>query len=315
MKEAKIFLLVDKGVLLFLICLFLLAGCFEKPVNPGEVAFVNGTPITLKQLQAAHDALVLAGDSPSRASEELRSEYGVLLAELIVQELVLQDMARQHLSITDEELAAEEGLIRVDFPGDEFERMMLEESIDVELWQDILYRNLTMRKFQSKVLRQQVTLTSQEVEGYYLQHQEQFQIPEVLHFIQISGLVRDQITTAVEQFKQLPDSATIQTRFSALTVREIRMHVDRLAPEQIAGLNGLRPLQSSQILELNGEFFAMILLGTEKARTMTRTETYAIIEGILLEEKTQAAFDKWIYNRLAKSSIKVSTHLIPENLR
>ena len=298
-----------------LICLLLLSGCFEKPVNPGEIAFVNGTPITLKQLQAAHDAVVLDGDSPSRTSEELRTEYGSLLSELIIQELVLQEMNRQHLSITTEELAAEEGLIRADFPGDEFERMMLEESIDIDNWRDTLYRNLTMRKFQSKVLRQQVTLTSQEVEEYYLQNQEYFQVPEVMHFIQINGLVRDQINTAVEQFRQLPDAASIQVRFPSLTVREIRMHVDRLAPEQIAGLNGLSALQSSQIQELNGEFFAMILLGKEKARTMTRTETYAIIEGILLEEKTQAAFDKWIQNRLGKSTIKVSMHLIPENLR
>jgi hypothetical protein len=298
-----------------LACLFMLASCFERPVNPGEIAFVNGAPITLKQLQSAHDAVVLAGDSPSRAMPALQREYGEILAELVVQELVLQELERQHLSITEEELAAEEALIRADFPGDEFERMMLEESIDIDNWRQTLYRSLSMRKFWSKVLRQQVTLTAQEVEEYYLKHQEDFQVPEVLHFIQISGMVRDQINAAAEQFKQLPDAATIQGRFPGLTMREIHMHVDRLAPEQLAGLTGLRVLDSSGVTELNGEFFSMILLGKEKARTMTRTETYALIEGILLEEKAQAEFDKWVNARLARSTIKVSTHLIPENLR
>lgn len=304
-----------KKIIAVFVCLFLLAACFERPVNPGEIAFVNGTPITLKQLQAAHDAVVLAGDSPSREVAALQKEYGELLSELIVQELVLQELARLRLSISEEELAAEEALIRADFPDNEFERMMLEESIDIENWRNMLYRSLSMRKFWTKVLRQQVTLTAQEVEEYYLKHQERFQVPEVVHFIQISGLVGEQIIAATEQFKQLPDASTIQGRFSNLTVREIRMHVDRLAPEQLAGLTGLDVLQASPMLELNGEFFTMILLRRDKPRTMTRTETYALIDGILLEEKTQQEFDKWVAGRLAKSSIKVSAHLIPENLR
>lgn len=304
-----------KKIFASLACLLLLASCFERPVNPGEIAFVNGNPITFKELQAAHDAMVLSGDSPNRSTPALQKEYGNILAELIVQELVLQELEKLHLAITEEELAAEEGLIRADFPADEFERMMLEESIDMDNWRQTLYRSLSMRKFWNKSLRQQVTLTAQEVEEYYLKHQEDFQVPEIMHFIQISGLVREQINTAAEQFKQLPDAATIQGRFPGLTVREIHMHVDRLAPEQLAGLTGLRTLESSSIMELNGEFFTMILLNKEKARTMTRTETYAMIEGILLEEKTQGEFDKWVAARIAKSTIKVSTHLIPENLR
>lgn len=304
-----------KRILVSFTCLFLLCACFERPVNPGEIAFVNGTAITLKQLQAAHDSVVLAGDGPGRPSMALQKEYGELLSELIVQELVLQELSRLHLSISEEELAAEEALIRADFSPGEFERMILEESVDIANWRNTLYRSLSVRKLWSKVLRQNVTLSAQEVEEYYLKYQDQFQVPEVVHFIQISGLVGEQINTATEQFKQTPDAATIQGRFNSLTVREIRMHVDRLAPEQLAGLTGLGALQSSPMLELNGEFFTMILIGREKPRTMTRTETYAMIEGILLEEKTQLEFDKWVAGRIAKSTIKVSTHLIPENLR
>lgn len=305
---------MNKKLIFLCLLLCLAAGC-EKPVNPGQIAFVNGVPITLKQLQAMHDTTVLGGDSPNRAVSELRSEYGVLVAELIVQELVVQELKKNHISITEEELAAEEALIRADFPGDEFERMMLEESIDMDIWRDALYRHLSMRKFRSRVLRQSVSLSAQEVEAYYLKHQELFQVPEVMHFIQISGLTKDQILPACEQFRQLPDAATIQARFPNLTVREIHMQKDRLAPEQLAGLEDLKPLQASPVLELNGEFFAMVLLAREKARPMTRTETYAIIEGILLEEKTEQAFAKWLEGRIAKSDIKVSAHLIPEDLR
>lgn len=304
-----------KKILVYFAGLLILSGCFEKPVNPGEIAFVNGTPITLKQLQAVHDTLVLTGDSPSRATEELQKEYGAILAEMIVQELVIQELERKNIAISEEELAAEELLIRLDFPGDEFEHMLLEESINIENWQAVLYRSLSMRKFWGSVLRQQVSLSAQEVEAYYYKHQDELQVPEVFNFIQISGLMREQILTATEQFIQLPDAGTIQERFPALTIREMHMHVNRLAPEQIAGLEGLGQMEASPVLELNGEFLSMVLLGKEKPRIMTRAETYALIEGILLEEKTQVAFDSWLAKQLTKSTIKVSKHLIPENLR
>jgi hypothetical protein len=59
----------------------------------------------------------------------------------------------------------------------------------------------------------------------------------------------------------------------------------------------------------------MVLKGRTEARPMSRTETYALIEGILLEVKIRDEFARWLDLRLAKSNIKVSTHLIPENLR
>ncbi len=89
------------------VCLFAclaLAACDSDVVNPGEVALVNGTPITLKQLQAAHDSMILAGDSPNRDREALRQEYSAVLSELIAQELVAQELERRDLSITPEEL-------------------------------------------------------------------------------------------------------------------------------------------------------------------------------------------------------------------
>ena len=305
---------MNKTLFLLLFALLLpLRGC-EKPVTPGQIAFVNGVPITLKQLRAAHDSLALHPDETGQAAA-MREEYGALLTGIIAQELVLQELARLHISITEEELAAEEALIRADFPGEEFERLLLEESIDIEIWRDNLHRHLGMKKFLSRVLRQSITLSAQEVENYYLQHQDSFRLPEFIHFIQISGLVREQIALACEQFRQWPDAAAVQSRFPNLTVREIHMQRDRLSPEQLAGLDGLKLLQASPVLEMNSEFSALVLLNREEARPMTRTETYALIEGILLEEKTREGFGKWLEERIFVSDIKISALLIPDSLR
>ncbi|MCL1916181.1 MAG: hypothetical protein FWG17_05705 [Desulfovibrionaceae bacterium] len=299
-----------------LFCMFLQA-C-EKPVNPGQIAFVNDVPLTLKQLQAVRDSLALGEEFQEKGGNEysaMQEEYGPFLAELITQEIVTQEMDRLHQGVSDEELSAEEALIRSDFPGEEFERMLMEESVDLDIWRENLRRHLAVQKFQSTVLREYITLSAQEVESYYLEHQESFRVPDFIHFIQFSGLVRDQIVLACEQYRQMPDSSAIQTRFPNLAIHEINMPADRLAPEQLSGLEGLGLLQVSPILEMNGELFAMVLLGREKARSMTRTETYALIEGILLEEKTRNEFGKWLDERLGRSKIRISIRLVPENLR
>ena len=305
----------------FILLLSLLWGC-DRPAAPGQIAFINGAPLTLKQLQVAYDTMFLSEDNRNAQGEErrdahgaLREEYGTLLAGLIIQELVVQTLNNLHLAVSEEELAAEENLIRADFPGEEFERMLMEESIDLEAWRDSLHRHLAVKKFTGEVLRESITLSAQEVEAYYLKHQNAFQVPDFIHFIQFSGLVREQIVLACEQYRQLPDASSIQSMFPNLTIREINMPMDRLSPEQASGLEGLKTLQASPALEMNGEFFAMVLLNRDKARPMTRTETYALIEGMLLEEKTQAEFDKWLAEELKKASIRVSVHLIPENLR
>lgn len=303
----------------FLFCLCallsaLLCSC-EEPVRPGEVAMVNGVPITLKQVQAAHDTLVPGGDNPSRSLEEVRSEYGDVLGELIVQELVMQELERKGQEVTEQELEKQEAVIRSDFPPEEFERMLLEESIDEDLWRDTLRRQLGMEKFFRRVLRRELSVSPEEVDEYYRAHIDEFKLPERLHFLQVSGLAKGQIADACNMFIKNADASAVQTAYPGLSLREVRMRVDRLAPQQISGLSGLKKMHASALLELNGEFFCMVLLDREAPRTLSRDETFVRIEEIIMEDKVQRAFDSWLAGRMAKSKIKVSKHLLPENLQ
>ena len=293
----------------------ILAACDRDEVNPGEVAVVNGTPITLKQLQSVHDTLVISGDSPNRSVEALRAEYGSVLSEMIIQELVVQELERKKMAVTPEEQAAFEEELLQDFPPEGFERMLLEESIDVDMWRASLYRRLSMEKFNNLVLRPQVSITAEEVEGFYLKYQDEFKIPERINFIQFSSLIKDQAVSAAEQFRKKQDPAAIQARFQNMSIRMVVMREDRLAPELVSALSKLKPGEASPPLELNGEYVTIVLLGTEKSRLLSREEMYSRIESIILEDKIQSVFQQWLERKLEKSSIKVSRHLLPDNLR
>ena len=242
----------------------LLPACDRNEANPGEVAIVNGTPITLKQLQSVHDSLILSGDNPNRSVDALRAEYGSVLSEMIIQELVVQELERKKMSVTPEEMAAFEEELLQDFPPEGFERMLLEESIDVDMWRASLFRRLSMEKFNSQVLRPQVSITAEEVEGYYLKHQDEFKIPERINFVQFSSLIKDQVVSAAEQFRKKQDPAAIQARFQNMSIRMVIMREDRLAPELISALAKLKPGDASAPMALNGEDVTIGLLGTDK---------------------------------------------------
>jgi parvulin-like peptidyl-prolyl isomerase len=93
------------------------------------------------------------------------------------------------------------------------------------------------------------------------------------------------------------------------------MREDRLPPDVVKALAGLRPMEASTPLEINGEYVAIVLLAKEKARILSREEIYSRIESLLLEDKMQAAFEDWLEQKINRSTIKVSALLAPQNLR
>lgn len=291
----------------------LLAACGDPPVNPGEVAKVNGRIITLKQMQAMHDQLVASGDSPGRSLGDMRREYGSVLMELIVYELVEQALEKRNLGVTEEELNAEKKRIQEDFySADDFDRMMLEASFDVELWTESLRHRLALDKFMAKVLRPEISINSIEVENYYLTHEQQFTRPARIRFVQISSPVKEELSAASSQFLQVPDTSSVQKRFSNVIIHEVSLTPERIMPEQLAELEKLAPMQASPVMDINGENIIMVLIAREEPVPLNKQESYKIIEKMLLEHKNHEAFNAWLETTLEKSKINVSTHLLPE---
>lgn len=173
-------------------------------------------------------------------------------------------------------------------------------------------RRLALEKFMDKVLRPTISISSKEVEDYYLSHEEDFKRPEKIHFIQFISPLREQLASAVEQFIQQPDVGAIQQRFDDVILRDVDVWVNRISPEQLIELKKLRPLEASPIMEMHGELFIMVPISREAPRVLGKTESYEIIEKFLLESKYQTAFSAWLKDKISKSTIKVSEHLLPE---
>ena len=298
-------------VLSLFLCLFLISCGFGEP-EQGVVASINGRVVTLDQLEAMQDATSMTMDaSLPQAAERLRREYGFALTELLVLELVNQQLEKKKIPVTAAEIAAEEAVIRGDYPGNSFDTMLREESIDLTTWRFLLKNHLAVQKFRKQILRSGISIASEEVEAYYHQNSAEFVRPAWVYYITISGEDKKDVEQGRAQLLSTADPAKVQREHPDLVVYTARMSKKRLAPELAADVAGLKPGQTTAVRKTREGFGILLLLDEGPEKRLTPTEAYPLIEDVLLDRKLQNAYTQWAETSLSKAKIRVTRHLLP----
>jgi hypothetical protein len=122
---------MKKILLTVLLACFILSGCQNKNEEPGVVARVNGKPIYLTQLEYKYDLSHEGNGEFVPSVAQVREEYGQILGDLIVQELVSQELEQRNIPVSAKELKDAENEVRSDYPDDSFEQILIEEYIDI----------------------------------------------------------------------------------------------------------------------------------------------------------------------------------------
>lgn len=303
---------------LLLVVTLLLFSCtnpldYFRPV-PGEVARINKRSITLAQLEAMQEsANMYWGLNPYLSMGDLPKEYGPALYELLAVELVKEQLEKKKLAVTDEELAAEEALIRADYEEGAFEDMLVTNSINLDSWRFLVRNSLSVRKFQQEMLRPGIAVSPGEIEQYFLEHQQEFFLTAKEHFILIVGFEEESVKRASAQLLATADEVQVQADNPDVLVHTVRMPSDRLAPSLREVLSQLIPGQMSPVINAAGEFRSMLLLSVTPERFLAASEAYPLIEEILMEEKLNAAYNSWVQERFKKATVKISPHLRPNS--
>ena len=302
-------LLVVAGLLLAL------SGCSRRQQDEvGVVARVNGKPITLDLLEFQYDILhfnALSGELPSVSA--LREAYGEILGQLIAQELVAQELATRGQEVSDEELEQAEAKVRGDYPDDVFEKMLVEEFLDLKMWRKQLRYVCGIEKFQRLVLRPSIHLDYREVEAYYREHLASFRLPERVRVLVVRAPERALVEKVLAQHKQQQNAAALATAFPAAQVREVVIARELLSPAWADALHGAGEKGAGgqgAILSGRAGFEGLLLLERMGAETLDIAQAYPQVEAALLEERLQQAFDAWLGKALDASVVKVSGRLL-----
>lgn len=308
-------------------CLFI-AGCVEERLPSGVVAAVNDEYITLREVEALHDVsgmgvdlltLPVEAESPfpgvrstdkgkAASVEQLRSKYGEALSSLVVQKLVAQHLQKEEIPITDEEAAAAELAVRADYPEGEFEKVLQEEYIDLELWRSFLRLRLGIVRLQERVLRPLVSISAKEVSEWYSTHEDDFRLPARVNAVVYAGVSKEQMDGVRKTLAAGGEPALSEN----LTRQELNLAPERLVPQWVQDLKEAGRGKPGPVRELDGLFQVIVLVGETPARKLTVVQAYPRIESLLVEEKLGAVFEEWLRVALGKAHVRVAASLLPQ---
>jgi len=289
----------------------LLWACSSERSEPGVIAKVNGQPIYLNQLEYKYDIMYLdSTEDLNPTVGQLRGDYGKILGDLIIQELIIQELASRGLQVTEEELYKAEESVRRDYPDGAFEEILVEEYIDISFWRKELKARLSIEKFFQQVLRPSIKIDYMEAEDYYKSHLTEFYLPTRLRFLLVSSPSRDLVLKATQLHRRGEDVAEITSKLKEVEIRQLRMREDRLPAAWLNALSTLEPKEASSVLTEESRFHRLILVERSPARVLDPTQAYPLVEQILLGRKMRNAFDTWLSRKLQTASISVSTHLL-----
>ncbi len=285
-------------------------GCDRPKDEPGVVATVNGRNLNVGQLEFFHDLRgmgLVATENPT--VDRLRRDYGRIMADLIVQELMLDELARAGLGVSEEEVAALETKIRADYPGEAFDRMLFEDNIDPAKWREGLVFRIAQEKFVSRILKDRVRLDVTEAAEYYKEHVADFMRPAQVTFLLFRGPDKRRVERALRDREA--DGRIAETSGpDAVSVREVTIPRDNVPGPWRDILGKLRPGQAGPVVEEKREAMALVLVGETPAATLDAAEAYPLVERALLEKKSNEAFAAWLAGAVSSADIRVSAHLL-----
>lgn len=290
-----------------------ITGCGTDEGDVNVIARVNGRPITLAQLEAKYDLFQLDSMHEFTPSVvRLRTDYGMVLGDLIVLELVKQDLEDRGLVVTDEEVAAAEQEVRRDYPPETFEQTLVEEYIDIGMWRVQLRARLSLERFFQEVLRAKIKLDFEEAKKYYQDHVADFYLPPRIDFIAFHGPDRAMLQDAVTAFQKTKNIEGMPKLFPQVQANSMKMREDRLPPAWLLALKELAVGQASAVFADKSGFQVFMLMERLPGKYLEPSQAYPAIEKILVEKKMNVLFEAWLQKRLAKSKVEVSVHLLEE---
>lgn len=303
------------GLAKALAVLFLLdvvAGCGYFKDDSGEVIIrVNGRSITAGEYRDALKRLV-----PSEKSEdaggflELKKE---LVAEIIEEELLLEEAGRAGVSVSEGELAAEVDLIRREYGDASFKAAIESRYGSIGEWEEKIRRKLLVKKAIESITKP-ARVSEKEVLAYYEKHKDRFTRPE-------QARARMIVVSSEEE------AAEVKSRLTPENFAEVAREVS-LSPEGKEGgslgyfghgdmpgefeavVFSLKPGEMSQVVKTEYGFHIFLLEDRRKGGPLPYAEVKPRIIERLGAEKSAALLDGWIADRKRSSRIEIREGLL-----
>ncbi|OGW25557.1 MAG: hypothetical protein A3K09_04080 [Nitrospinae bacterium RIFCSPLOWO2_12_FULL_47_7] len=237
--------------------------------------------------------------------------------EIILDVLFQQEVAKNSIKISDEELKRNLQQMMNDYQEDSFQRYLEIENISLQEWQNKLKNNLLIKSLINKVVNSKVSISDSETQEYFKAHPEEFQTKERIRALHIM------VETEEEARNILKKMASGKKDFSHLAQEH------SLGPEGVKGgdlgyfESGNMPEEFDDIFKLNvNETSAIIrspygfhifkVIDKKNHRKMSFDESRKLIYNKLLQQHQEKAFQEWLKKIKDDASIKINYDILAQ---
>lgn len=280
--------------------------------DPELVARVNGEPVTRGQVQR------LLADPLARS--ELQRELGVqapdskelerlAVRKLIIRHLVLQEAARRHVRVTQEDLSQATAALRGRFKDlKDLGAWMKARGLDDVALQDLLGTDLALNRALAALV-EGVRLPDGQVEEYYAAHKNELNTAEAVRLgvIAVKDMAAaDEIVAALkrgEAFERLARERSLVRGEQGGEIGWVRPA--RLQPGLREAVKTLKAGEASPPIQTGDQFLLVRVEERRPAHRLSLSEARPGIERRLLAPAQQEVIQAWLKEQEKKSKIEV----------
>ncbi|MBI4383838.1 MAG: SurA N-terminal domain-containing protein [Nitrospinae bacterium] len=301
-------------------------GC-SKPSNSVSknsdktvLATVNGQPISVevfrKELKQLERKFRLE-ESPEFTPEQALWLKTNALNQIIRTMLFQQEAAKHEIQVSNEEF--EETLMRMknEYQDDSFQRYLDMENITRQEWENKLKNNLLIKNLINKAVNSKVSVSEGEVREYFDRHPDEFQKGDQVRALHIMLETEDearkilkQLSAGKKDFSELAKEHSLGpegARGGDLGYFE-KGHM----PEEFDDIFKLKINETSDIILTPYGYHIFRVTDKKTSQKMSFEESKKQIQGKLLREHQEKAFQEWLRKLREEASIDISNEVFAQ---
>ena len=238
------------------------------------------------------------------------------LVDTIVDRLLIVEYARDEgIVVSDEELGSAAQEIRKDYSKTEFRELLLQQTIDIDEWQEGLRRQLLVKKIMRLLSETLTPVAPKKIKAYYDSHSEEFNRPPMVKFRQVLTETKKEAEAVRKRLQKGEDITQLAREFSIAPVLEKEDHLAWIAKGDLEKsmekvIFSLPVGQISRVTKTAHGFHVFMVISKRPGGTLSRLDATEEIDANLLYEKRQAQFKKWLEGLRDRYSVSINQELL-----
>ncbi len=292
-----------------------------QTVSDSTVVFeINGQAISrdryVKELKALKRKYRFENSQGTSSNQELWLKSDTL-NEIIKDTLFQQEVVKNNIVVTDEELKQAVQKMMNDNQEESLQRYKETGNANLQEWQNKLKNNMLIKSLINKVVNSKVSVSESDLRDYFNKHPEEFQTKDQIRSLHIMVETEDEARNILKQL------SSGKSDFSHLA-KEYSLGPERIKggdlgyfesghmPEEFDDIFKLGINEVSSIIHSPYGFHIFKVIDKKSSRKMSFEESRKLVYNKLFQANYEVAFQQWLKKLKDDANIKINYDVLAQ---